>query len=129
MSKHKLSDQKKRFVEAFMGPARGNATHAAKLAGYSPKTAKQQGSRLLTSVDVAREVAGYQKARARTGIADAIERDEILTKISRLPITRANNHAISVAIKELNKCSGRHSMKHVLDVGKTLADLVAGSRK
>ncbi|MCH8229461.1 MAG: terminase small subunit [Chloroflexi bacterium] len=29
----------------------GNATEAAKQAGYSPKTAKQQGSRLLTKAD------------------------------------------------------------------------------
>ena len=36
-----------------MGPAAGNATEAAKLAGYSAKTARQIGSRLLTKVDVA----------------------------------------------------------------------------
>lgn len=34
-----------------------NATEAALAAGYSPKTAKAQGSRMLTRVDVAAEVA------------------------------------------------------------------------
>lgn len=34
-----------------------NATKAAERAGYSVRTAKQQGSRLLTYVDVQSEVA------------------------------------------------------------------------
>lgn len=33
-----------------------NATEAAIMAGYSPKTARQQGSRLLTNVDVQKEL-------------------------------------------------------------------------
>jgi len=37
-----------------------NATQAAIRAGYSPHTAKQQGSRLLTDVDVSRAIAQGQ---------------------------------------------------------------------
>ena len=50
------SGRRRRFVEAYMGEAAGNATQAAISAGYSPKTAKQQGSQLLTFVDVQRAI-------------------------------------------------------------------------
>jgi phage terminase small subunit len=43
-------------VEFFMGPAAGNATKAALMAGYSEATARKQGSRLLTFVDIQRAI-------------------------------------------------------------------------
>ena len=47
-----------------------NATAAAHRAGYSERTAKQQGSRLLTNADVQAAIAEAQEARAkRTGLA------------------------------------------------------------
>lgn len=45
-----LSAKREAFVRAYV--AYGNATQAAIAAGYSEKTAKQQGSRLLTDVDI-----------------------------------------------------------------------------
>lgn len=48
-----LKERERRFVEAYMGAAAGNATKAALLAGYSPKTARKQGSRLLTKGHIA----------------------------------------------------------------------------
>lgn len=45
------SDRKAAFVEAYIANG-GNATDAAIRAGYSPKTADQQGSRLLKDVKV-----------------------------------------------------------------------------
>ena len=46
-----------------------NATQAAIRAGYSAKTAKQQGQRLLTNVDIQNAVSVAQGKRAeRTGI-------------------------------------------------------------
>jgi phage terminase small subunit len=47
-----LSERERRFVEAYMGPAAGNATAAARLAGYSDKTAGSQASRLLKKVNI-----------------------------------------------------------------------------
>ncbi len=51
-----------------------NATAAAHRAGYSERTAKQQGSRLLTNVDVQAAIMEAQEARAeRTGLTqDAV---------------------------------------------------------
>jgi phage terminase small subunit len=48
------------FIEAYMAND-GNATQAAIAAGFSPKTAKQQGSRLLTNVDVQRAISERQR--------------------------------------------------------------------
>lgn len=49
-----LNPKQARFVEEFLVDS--NATQAAIRAGYSAKTAKQIGSRLLTNVDIARLV-------------------------------------------------------------------------
>lgn len=45
-----LTDKEYRFANYYLGEARFNATEAAKLAGYSERTARQQGSRLLSNV-------------------------------------------------------------------------------
>ncbi len=43
-----MTERERRFVECYMGEAAGNGTKAALLAGYSPTTARNQASRLLT---------------------------------------------------------------------------------
>lgn len=45
-----LSKKQQAFVESYL--TCWNAAEAARLAGYSEKTARQQGSRLLTNVDI-----------------------------------------------------------------------------
>jgi phage terminase small subunit len=53
-----LAFRQRRFVNEYL--VKLNAAKAAIRAGYSPKTAKSQGSRLLTNVDVnLRKSAGY----------------------------------------------------------------------
>jgi len=62
-----LNDKQKRFVAEYLVDQ--NATQAAIRAGYSEKTAKQIGARLLTNVDVAAAVAkGQQKVAAKLEI-------------------------------------------------------------
>ena len=46
-----ITDKKKKFAEAYLTNEQ-NSTHAAITAGYSEKTARVQGSRLLQDVDV-----------------------------------------------------------------------------
>jgi phage terminase small subunit len=55
-----LSHKQSRFVAEYL--VDGNATQAATRAGYSAKTAKSQGQRLLTKVDIAQAIAAGQKA-------------------------------------------------------------------
>jgi phage terminase small subunit len=51
------SERERRFVEAFMGSAAGNAAKAARLAGYSKATADKQASRLLRKVGIQQAIA------------------------------------------------------------------------
>lgn len=55
-SKEAAAARKHLFVEAYIANG-GNATEAAKTAGYSSQTARQQGSRLLSDVDISSAIA------------------------------------------------------------------------
>lgn len=71
-----LTAKQHRFVAEYLVDL--NATQAAIRAGYSPKTAQEQGSRLLSNVMVAAAVEAAQRERAgRTGITQ----DYVLAKL------------------------------------------------
>lgn len=70
-----LSDKQEMFVNEYLKCF--NATKAAKLAGYSEDTARQQGSRLLTNVDVASRVRERLKQ-------SAMEADEVLFHLTEI---------------------------------------------
>ena len=54
-----LSPGQQKFIEQYL--LTDNATKAAILAGYSPKTARAQGSRLLTFVDIQQAIDQKRK--------------------------------------------------------------------
>lgn len=54
-----LTAKQRRFVAEYLIDL--NATEAAKRCGYSPRTAMQQGSRLLCSAEISRAVAAAQE--------------------------------------------------------------------
>ena len=66
MAGAKLNPKQKRFVDEYLVDL--NATQAASRAGYSERTAKVQGSRLLTNVIVAEAIQ-----RGQVQIADKFE--------------------------------------------------------
>ena len=66
MPKSKLTPKQERFIAEYLVDQ--NATQAALRAGYSKATAKSQGSRLLTKVDVKAEIAKRQMK-----VADKLE--------------------------------------------------------
>ena len=72
--------RRKLFAEAYLSNG-GNSTEAAKQAGYSAKTAKSQGSRLLTHVDV---VALVQQRRASLVEKFELTTERTLKEIARL---------------------------------------------
>src|SRR5690349_9153352 len=57
--------RRRRFVDAYVGAANGNATRAAEAAGY--RHPKQTGSRLLTKVDVREAIALRLKESGASG--------------------------------------------------------------
>lgn len=65
----------------------GNATEAAKKAGYSEKTAKSIGQRLLTFVDVKNRLQELAKKAEDDKIADIKEMQQRLTSIIRQETT------------------------------------------
>ena len=58
-----------------------NATQAAIRAGYSAKTAKEQGARLLTNVHIAESIQAAQQARAER---TEITQDRVLQEYAKL---------------------------------------------
>lgn len=68
----KLTEKQQRFVEEYLIDL--NATQAAIRAGYSAKTADQQGSRMLANVKVNRQLvlqwqnAAKEQESIRTGL-------------------------------------------------------------
>lgn len=75
----KLTPRQERFVAEYLCDL--NATQAARRAGYSAKTAEQQGPRLLGNVGVAQAIAKAQARRAeRTGITQ----DRVLQELARI---------------------------------------------
>ena len=74
-----MTPRQQRFVEEYLKDP--NATQAAIRAGYSKKTAEQQGPRLLGNVGVAAAIQAAQAARSkRTGI----DADWVLARLARL---------------------------------------------
>lgn len=71
----KLTGKQKRFCEEYLIDL--NATQAAVRAGYKPKTARSQGQRLLTNVDIQRCVTELMQQRSeRVGVtADDVIRE------------------------------------------------------
>jgi phage terminase small subunit len=72
-----LTAKQERFVEEYMIDL--NATQAAIRAGYSAKTAKQQGARLLTNVDISSALSAAQESRSERVKVDA---DWVLSRLA-----------------------------------------------
>lgn len=76
-----MNHKQRAFVAEYL--IDGNATRAAKSVGYSEKTARSQGQRLLTNVDIAKEIEGGQKeALAKAGLTADLVRNRLRQIIS-----------------------------------------------
>ncbi len=121
-----LTASQERFVQAYVLGTPGiaaNGTRAAQSAGYAIRSARVAACRLLTKANVQRAVAALRAKRQQSSIADAQERDSIASAIARDerldPIVRL------LAIKELNKVEGRHSVRHLHEGKLTLEQALA----
>lgn len=77
-----LTPKQQRFVDEYLIDL--NATKAAERAGYSKKTANEQGARLLANVSVAEKIQERMKARSeKTGIDAAYVLTTIVETIER----------------------------------------------
>ena len=80
-----LTAQQRLFVAEYLKDR--NATQAAIRAGYSKKTANEQGARLLAKVSVAQAIAQQQKASIERTLGSA---DEVLSQMWQLATFDAN---------------------------------------
>lgn len=78
-SKTSAADRRAAFVEAFLLNG-GNATDAALRAGFSPKTAYSQGSRLLKNVEISTAIANRQQQLAEKY---RLTTDDVIRSISQ----------------------------------------------
>ncbi len=75
----KLTPKQEMFAEEFLIDL--NATQAAIRAGYSKRTARSQGQRLLTNVDIAEAI---QKLMAERGKRTEIEADAVIRELAKI---------------------------------------------
>ena len=89
-----LTPRQERFVAEYLVDL--NATQAAIRAGYSQRTAKQQGAHQLTKVDVAAAVA---KGAARTLGKLEVTQERVLREVAALatPSTAPTNETSNAA--------------------------------
>ena len=79
MAEGKLNARQQAFVEAYAG----NATAAALAAGYSERSARSQGQRLLTNDDIQDAIKAREAQRLAPTIATRQERQEFWTSVLR----------------------------------------------
>lgn len=93
----KLTEKQKRFVEEYLVDL--NATQAAIRAGYSPKTANEQGARLLVNVSIQQALQKAMKDREQRTVVTA---DRVVQELWNIVTADAND------IVELRRCCCRY---------------------
>ena len=81
-----LSEKRQRFCEEYLIDL--NATQAAIRAGYSPKTANEQGARLLANVSIQKVIA---KAIAEKSKRTGINQDRVIQELARIAFVNPQN--------------------------------------
>ena len=76
-----LNEMQKAFADYYIETT--NATESAKRAGYSEKTARSQGQRLLTNVDISAYIRERLDEQSEKRVADANEVIEFYTAVMR----------------------------------------------
>ena len=81
-----LNEKQKRFCDEYMIDL--NATQAAIRAGYSVKTANEQGARLLTNVSVQQEI---QRLQAEISRRTGISQDRVIRELAKVAFLNPMN--------------------------------------
>lgn len=81
-----LNERQKRFCDEYMIDL--NATQAAIRAGYSVKTANEQGARLLTNVSVQGEI---QRLQAEISRRTGISQDRVIRELAKVAFLNPMN--------------------------------------
>lgn len=80
-----MNAKRQRFIEAYVGEAAGNAAEAARIAGYSSKSARQTGCELLTDPNIQ---AAVQSKAADLAAKTEATAERILSEVSDVAFTK-----------------------------------------
>tara|TARA_A100001515_G_C4545210_1_gene201583 strand:- start:192 stop:761 length:570 start_codon:yes stop_codon:yes gene_type:complete len=109
-----LTEKQRRFVEAYLGEADGNAYEAAKIAGYggNKRSLEVIGSENLRKPEIRKAI----DARTQTGglVATREERQAFLTKVMRAETRRMPERL--KAAEMLCKMHGDFTERHMVDM-------------
>lgn len=110
----KLNPKQERFAVEYIKDM--NMTKAAERAGYSDKSAKMHGSRLLTNAKVREKVAELEAEVKNEAIATAQEVEEFLSAAMRGELTEEKSY-----ISDKKKKERRIAMKERIKAAELLA--------
>ena len=102
-----MTHRQELFIQEYIKT--GNATHSAIAAGYSKRTARSIGQRLLTYVDIKEAIDRLSKNIAINNIMTAKERQEFLTSLILHNDVKASDKLKAVDL--LNKMTGEYIQK------------------
>ena len=108
----KLTPKQKAFADYYIEC--GNAAEAARNAGYSEKTARSQGQRMLTNVDISAYIEERMDEQDEKRVADANEVMEFYTAVMRGEVK--DQFGLDTALSDRLK-AGAELMKRYSAVG------------
>ena len=112
-----MTAKQKRFCEEFVKT--GNATQSAINAGYSEKTANEQGARLLTKVSIKSYIRSLQDEIKNENILDATKMQEVLTSIilqkseEEVIVVEGSGAGVSEAVTKTKTASNADRIKAI----------------
>ena len=125
----KLSQKQQTFCLKYF--ELGNATQAALVAGYSPKTAGSIAFENMKKPAIQERIKSLQVAVADKTIMDVKERKQRLSQFGREDVTNEKGtvirHGNVTAIAELNKMGGNYGVQKI-DITEGLAELLGQLR-
>ena len=102
-----MTHRQELFIQEYIKT--GNATSSAIKAGYSKKTARAIGQRLLTFVDIKKKIEELSQKIACNSIMTAKERQEYLTKLINAADVKVSDKLKALDI--LNKMTAEYIQK------------------
>jgi len=102
-----MTHRQELFIQEYIKT--GNATSSAIKAGYSKRTAKSIGQRLLTFVDIKKKIDELSQKVANNNIMTAKERQEYLSKLINSDDVKVSDKLKALDI--LNKMTGEYTQK------------------
>lgn len=117
-----MNDKQKRFVAEYLIDF--NATQAAIRSGYSEKTARSQGQRLLTNVDIKKAISVERERIQDENIATAKDVEEFLSQVMNGQVDEEVLMVVGAGegygeiIRERKELSGKDRLKAAELLGK-----------